>query len=147
MDIVMHPIGVIRTPFTEPSEAPIQASRSRAAGRVEVDPAFSPGLQDLEGFSHIYLLYVFHRSTGYALQVKPLLDARPHGLFATRYPARPNQVGLSVVRLMARQGDTLEVEGVDMLDGTPLLDIKPYVPEFDVHAVTHTGWYAQRTEK
>ena len=86
-------------------------------------------------------MYVFHESSGYSLLAKPFLDDQLHGLFATRYPYRPNPIGLSVVRLIARQGNTLEIEGVDMLDGTPLLDIKPYVPEFDIRINTSNGWY------
>jgi tRNA (adenine37-N6)-methyltransferase len=145
LEFLMHPIGVIHTPFTDKAQTPIQSSRSQAIGQVEVDLEFAAGLQDLEGLSHLILLYVFHRSTGYALQVKPFLDDQLHGLFATRYPARPNPIGLSVVRLLARRGNRLEIEGVDMLDGTPLLDIKPYVPEFDVRTETRTGWYENRS--
>jgi tRNA (adenine37-N6)-methyltransferase len=141
MEISMHPIGIIRTPFTEKSQTPIQASRSKAKGGVEVFPEYADGLQDLEGFSHIILLYAFHESTGYSLLVKPFLDDQLRGLFATRYPARPNPIGLSVVRLIARKNNLLQVEGMDMLDGTPLLDIKPYVPDFDVRTGTRTGWY------
>lgn len=142
----MRPIGIIHSPFTEKSKTPIQASRSQARGVVEVFPEFAEGLQDLEGFSHIFLLYVFHESSGYALLTKPFLDNKLHGLFATRYPFRPNQIGLSVVRLTARQANTLEIEGVDMLDGTPLLDIKPYVEEFDVWSGTRSGWYPPRNK-
>jgi tRNA-Thr(GGU) m(6)t(6)A37 methyltransferase TsaA len=146
MEFTFHPIGVIHTPFTEKSQTPIQASRSQARGTVEVYPEFSEGLQDIEGFSHIFLLYIFHESSGYSLLVKPFLDDRLHGLFSTRYPARPNQIGFSVVRLTARQGNILEVEGLDMLDGTPLLDIKPYNPDFDVRDDTRTGWYNSRKQ-
>jgi len=137
----MHPIGVIYSPFTDKSQTPIQASRSQDKGAVEVYPEYAEGLQDLEGFSHIFLLYVFHKSSSYSLLVKPLLDDQLRGVFATRHPARPNPIGMSVVRLIARQGNTLEVEGVDMLDGTPLLDIKPYVTYFDVRTDTRSGWY------
>jgi tRNA (adenine37-N6)-methyltransferase len=143
----MRPIGLIHSPFTEKSEVPIQASRSQAKGTVEIHPEYAQGLQDLEGFSHIYLLYVFNKSSGYTLLVKPFLDDQLHGLYATRYPNRPNPIGLSVVRLVGRQGNILEVEGVDVLDGTPLLDIKPYVPEFDVRTDTHIGWYETRSTK
>jgi tRNA-Thr(GGU) m(6)t(6)A37 methyltransferase TsaA len=141
MDFQLRQIGIIRTPFTEKSETPIQASRSQAKGVVEVFPEYADGLQDLEGFSHIILLYAFHESNGYSLLVKPFLDDQLRGLFATRYPARPNPIGLSVVRLVARKNILLQVEGMDMLDGTPLLDIKPYVPDFDVRTGTRTGWY------
>jgi tRNA-Thr(GGU) m(6)t(6)A37 methyltransferase TsaA len=140
----MHPIGLIRSPFTEAAQVPIQAARSQARGRVEVEPAYAEGLQDVEGFSHLHLLYVFHRSPPRGLRVTPFLDVQPRGVFATRHPCRPNPLGLSVVRLLARQGNVLEVEGVDVLDGTPLLDIKPYVPDFDVRLNTRTGWYAVR---
>jgi tRNA-Thr(GGU) m(6)t(6)A37 methyltransferase TsaA len=101
-------------------------------------------LQDIEGFSHIILLYALHRSSGYALQVKPFLDHQLRGIFATRHPRRPNPIGLSVVRLLARRGATLDVEGIDVLDGTPLLDIKPYVPAFDLVTDARSGWYENR---
>jgi tRNA (adenine37-N6)-methyltransferase len=143
----VKPIGVIHTPLTDKARAPIQATRSDALGTVDVEPGYADGLQDLEGFSHIILLYLFHQSEGYTLRVKPFLDDRLRGLFATRYPARPNPIGLSVVRLLARKGIRLEIEGVDMLDGTPLLDIKPYVAEFDVRTGTRTGWYENRSER
>jgi len=99
----------------------------------------------VEEFSHIILLYAFHQSEGYSLRVKPFLDDQLHGLFATRHPCRPNPIGLSIVRLLARRDNVLEIGGVDVLDGTPLLDIKPYVPDFDVRTNTHTGWYEVRS--
>ena len=147
MEYLMRPIGVIHTPFTEKADTPVQASRSQAKGSVEIYPEFADGLQDLEGLSHIFMLYIFHASEGYSLVVKPFLDDRKHGLFATRYPYRPNPIGLSLVELVGRNGNTQEIEGVDMLDGTPLLDIKPYVPEFDVRNEVRIGWYATRNEK
>ena len=146
MKFIMEPIGMIHSPFTEKKQTPIQASRSQTRGCVEVFPGFSGGLQDLEGFSHIILIYVFHCSSGYSLQIKPFLDDQLRGLFATRYPCRPNPIGLSVVRLLARRENILDIEGVDMLDGTPLLDIKPYVPEFDERGDVSTGWYAHRSK-
>jgi tRNA (adenine37-N6)-methyltransferase len=142
--ISMQPIGVIHSPFTEKSQTPIQASRSKAFGFVEVFPEFAEGLQDLEGFSHIFWLYVFHQSSGYTLLAKPFLDDQLHGLFATRYPYRPNPIGLSLVQLTIRKENILEIQGVDVLDGTPLLDIKPYVPEFDIRFNTRNGWYDSR---
>jgi tRNA-Thr(GGU) m(6)t(6)A37 methyltransferase TsaA len=142
----MHPIGMIHSPFTDKSQTPIQASSSQARGVVEVYQEYAEGLQDLDGFSHIFLLYTFNESSGYSLLVKPFLDDQLRGLFATRFPARPNQIGLSVVRLITRQGNTLEVEGVDMLDGTPLLDIKPYVTDFDMRTDTRSGWYPARNK-
>lgn len=144
MEFIMRPIGVIRSPFQEKEQTPIQPSRSQAKGRVEVYPEYAAGLEDIEGFSHIILLYVFHQSAGFALRVKPFLDDRQHGLFATRYPKRPNPIGISVVRLARREGNILEIEGVDVLDGTPLLDIKPYVSEFDIRAPTRSGWLEKK---
>jgi tRNA-Thr(GGU) m(6)t(6)A37 methyltransferase TsaA len=146
MEYTMHPIGIIHSPFIDKTQTPIQPTRSQVRGQVEVAFEFAEGLQDLEDFSHIILLYIFHRSNGYTLQVKPFLDDQLHGLFATRHPCRPNPIGLSVVRLVARRDNMLEIEGVDMLDGTPLLDIKPYVPDFDVHTDSHTGWYKTRSK-
>jgi len=142
----MRPIGVIHSPFTDKSQTPIQPTRSQSVGRVEVYPEFAGGLQDLEGFSHLILLYVFHQSEGYTLNVKPFLDDQVRGLFATRYPRRPNPIGLSIVELQARCGNELEIKGVDVLDGTPLLDIKPYVPDFDVYTDVRTGWYETRSK-
>ena len=105
MDHLMRPIGMIHSPFTNKKQTPIQPTRSQEIGRVEVFPEFVNGLQDLEGFTHIILLYIFHQSNGYTLLVKPFLDDQFHGLFATRYPCRPNPIGLSVVRL--RRGKTI----------------------------------------
>ncbi len=112
---------------------------------IEVFPEYLEGLEDIEEFSHLILVYVFHRALAQvALKVKPFLDDRRHGVFATRYPNRPNSLGLSVVRLVNRKENELEILGADMLDGTPLLDIKPYVPDFDIHSVSKIGWYANR---
>lgn len=140
----MTPVGLIHTPFTEPAGMPIQpAGASGIRGTVEVRREYRAGLQDLDGFSHLLLLYVFHRSAGYALQVTPYLDTKPHGVFATRAPRRPNPIGLSVVRLDRIEDGILHVGNVDMLDGSPLLDIKPYVPQFDGPAQVRTGWLEQ----
>jgi tRNA (adenine37-N6)-methyltransferase len=147
MDFTMRPIGVIHSPFTEKSSTPIQPSRSQAIGMVEIQPEYVDGLLDIEGFSHIILLYAFHQSSGYSLWVKPFLDDREHGLFATRYPCRPNPLGLSIVRLVSHFENALTIEGVDVLDGTPLLDIKPYVPDFDLRAEVRVGWYETRSKK
>ena len=143
----MRPIGVIHSPYTEKGQTPIQPSRSQAPGSVEVYPEFAGGLQGLEGFSHIIILYIFHQSMGYSLRVKPFLDHQEHGLFATRYPYRPNPIGLSIVRLEGIQANILNVADIDVLDGTPLLDIKPYVPDFDVRENARTGWYETRSKK
>ena len=144
---MMRPIGVIHSPFIEIEQTPIQASRSQAIGLVEVYPEFVEGLKDIEELSHIYLIYTFHKSSGYVLQVKPYLDDKEHGLFATRYPRRPNPIGLSIVRLLLREKNSLTVEGIDTLDGTPLLDIKPYLPEFDQRTEVRTGWYESRSRQ
>jgi len=144
MEFVLRPIGEIHTPFSDKRDTPIQASRSAATGQVEVYPAYVDGLRDLDGFSHIILIYAFHRSDDYALSVTPFLDDQERGLFATRYPERPNPIGLSIVRLLTVHDNLIDIEGADMLDGTPLLDIKPYVPEFDVRTDVRTGWYAAR---
>lgn len=147
MKYIMRPIGMIHSPFTDKGKTPIQPTRSTAIGTVEVYPEFVDGLQDIDGISHIILLYVFHRSSGYSLKVKPYLDDQLHGLFATRYPERPNPIGLSIVRLLSRKGNSLSIEGVDVLDGTPLLDIKPFVPDFDIQTNHSTGWYDNRSKK
>jgi tRNA-Thr(GGU) m(6)t(6)A37 methyltransferase TsaA len=147
MEIILHPIGVIHSPFTAKEQTPIQASRSQAIGLVEVYQEFADGLKDIEYLSHIHLLYAFHESSGYTLHVKPFLDDQEHGIFATRYPCRPNPIGISTVRLVSRQGNALTVEGVDVLDGTPLLDIKPYVPDFDLRTEVRTGWYETRSKE
>jgi tRNA-Thr(GGU) m(6)t(6)A37 methyltransferase TsaA len=140
-----RPIGLIHSPFTRQDQTPIQPYRSTAAGQVELAPEFEVGLQDLEGFSHLILLYHFHQAQpGYELTVTPFLDDRPKGLFATRYPRRPNSIGLSVVRLVRREGRLLHVEGIDVLDGTPLLDVKPYVSRFDAVPEATLGWLEGR---
>jgi tRNA-Thr(GGU) m(6)t(6)A37 methyltransferase TsaA len=146
MEFSLRPIGEIRTPFTDPAQTPIQASRSAAIGHVEVYPEFTEGLQDIEELSHLILLYVLHRQSAYTLRVQPFLDDRLHGVFATRYPQRPNFIGLSIVRLLKRDGNVLQFEGADMLDGTPLIDIKPYVPEFDHRTDVRIGWYGTRSK-
>jgi tRNA-Thr(GGU) m(6)t(6)A37 methyltransferase TsaA len=135
------PIGIIRSPFNELEGMPIQpAAAIDVQGTVEVFEEFQAGLADLDGFSHIILLYHLHRSSGFDLRVVPFLDRQPRGLFATRAPRRPNPIGLSVVRLDRIEGGLLHVRNVDILDGTPLLDIKPYMPEFDPQADVRTGW-------
>ena len=146
MEFVMRPIGIIHSPFDEKEQMPIQASRSKAIGWTELYPEFVEGLKDIEGFSHIILIYAFHRSSGYTLQIKPFLDDQERGLFSTRYPFRPNPIGLSIVHLISRQENSLTFEGADVLNGTPLLDIKPYVPDFDHRTGVRTGWYETRSK-
>lgn len=143
--MIIKPIGVIHTPFHEKAETPIQSARSTAPGQVEIDPQYLDGLDGVEQFSHVYLIYGFHLANAdVKLKVQPFLDDQEHGVFATRFPCRPNPLGLSVVRLLQRKGNVLFFAGADMLDGTPLLDIKPYIPEFDVFKVEQTGWYQTR---
>lgn len=146
-EFVFRAIGVIRTPFTDAEGTPIQGAFALdAEGTVEVKPEYAEGLKDLEGFSHIVLLYAFHRSEGYALRVTPYMDDARRGLFATRAPRRPNPVGFTVVGLSRVEGGTLHVAGVDMLDGTPLLDIKPYSSTFDEREGVTTGWMTPHLE-
>ena len=122
------PIGVVHSPFQTAREVPRGlGARHTAEGTIEILPAYAAGLADIEGFSHLYVLWVFDRITGYELVAHPPADDRPHGVFATRSPMRPNPIGLSVVELLARDGTSLTVRGVDMLDGTPVLDLKPYL--------------------
>jgi tRNA-Thr(GGU) m(6)t(6)A37 methyltransferase TsaA len=137
----LTPIGVIHTPFKQREDMPIQpAGATDVEGSVELFSEYRPGLRDLDGFSHLILLYQFHMSQGFSLEVVPFMDTRPRGLFATRAPRRPNPIGLSVVRLETIEDGILAVRNVDILDGTPLLDIKPYVPEFDAQEQVRTGW-------
>ncbi len=146
--ILFHPIGVIRTPFTELQGMPIQPAGARGVrGTIELLPEYAAGLHDLEGFSHLVLLYHFHRVEGVALQVTPFMDTVSRGLFATRAPRRPNPIGLSMVRLERIAGPRLHLLDVDMLDGTPLLDIKPYVPAFDAAENVRTGWLEEASAR
>lgn len=139
--IEFTPIGIIHTPFTALEGMPIQpAGAAGVSGTIEVFDEYQTGLKDLDGFSHVILLYHLHRSQGFDLEVVPFLDTQSRGLFATRAPRRPNPIGLSVVRLDRVENGLLYVRNVDILDGTPLLDIKPYVPEFDAQSEVRTGW-------
>ena len=139
--IKYKPIGVIHTPFNTHEEMPIQPIGAEGIkGTIEIFPEYGNGLKDLEGFSHIILLYHFHRSKGFNLHVVPFMDSKLRGVFATRAPKRPNPIGISLVKLRKVEGQTLHIENVDILDGTPLLDIKPYVPEFDETTSVRTGW-------
>jgi tRNA-Thr(GGU) m(6)t(6)A37 methyltransferase TsaA len=139
--VAYAPIGIIRSPHTSLAGMPIQPSGAKGIrGTVELFPEFQNGLKDLDGFSHIILLYHFHQSNGYSLSVVPFLDTRPRGVFATRAPKRPNPIGLSIVKLKKIEGSVLHIENVDVLDGTPLIDIKPFVPDFDGQTDVHAGW-------
>lgn len=141
LEISYRPIGLVHSPFTSIEGMPIQpAGAAGVRGTVEIFSEYSQGLKDLDGFSHVILIYHFHRASPPRLTVTPFLDSLPHGVFATRAPSRPNPVGLSVVKLLRIEQEILHVENVDILDNTPLIDLKPYVPEFDQQAGARTGW-------
>jgi len=144
MEVIYKPIGVIHSPFHSLEEMPIQpTSDASKPGIVEIYPEYFDGLKDLEGFSHIYLLYHFHKIHQSRLLVTPFLDKEPRGIFSTRAPSRPNSIGLSLVRIVRIENNLIHIAQVDVLDETPLLDIKPYVPEFEsVHDV-RVGWLEQ----
>ena len=145
MDIALRAIGTIRTPFAASAGTPIQSRYSEGAkGTVEIFDEYAAGLKDIEGFDRLWLIYLFDRAVEAQLVVRPYLDDAQHGIFATRSPARPNRIGISSVRLLAVERARLTVADVDMLDGTPLLDIKPCVPEFDYLPVQRIGWFEGR---
>jgi len=146
--IIYRPIGVIHSPFKEPKGTPIQPEGAKGiAGKVEVFPEYAEGLKDVKGFSHIILIYHFHLSKGASLTAKPFMDGEPRGVFAMRGPSRPNPIGISVVRLVRIENSILHIQDVDIVDGTPLLDIKPYVPRFDVREVDNIGWLEENVHK
>lgn len=136
----LEPIGIIHSSFKNKKETSIQPFKSRAIGKVKVYKKYQKGLKDIEDFSHIILIYKFHKSKGYKLLVKPFLDSQLRGLFSTRYPRRPNQIGITVVKLLDKKDNILTVKGIDIIDRTPLLDIKPYVPEFASKTKVKVGW-------
>ena len=141
MQITYSPIGFIHSPFKELAGMPIQPTgKSSAPGHVELYPEFIEGIKDLEGFSHIYLLYYLHKVRQVKLTVTPFLDKKPRGIFATRAPSRPNPIGLSLVKLIRIEGNLVYVDDIDILDGTPLLNIKPYIPEFENKESIRIGW-------
>lgn len=143
--ITYQPIGVIHTPFKAANGMPVQAVAAKGiVGSIELDPTYQAGLKNISGFSHLILLYHLHLVQDYELEVIPFLDDQPHGVFATRSPKRPNALGLSIVKLLGVAANTLQIEEIDVIDGTPLLDIKPYVPEFDVRTTDQIGWLATR---
>ena len=142
LKMIYNQIGIIHTPFKKTEGMPIQPPAGRGIeGKVTVFPEYAQGLADLDGFSHIYLIYHFHLSQGYSLKVTPFLDNKLRGVFATRAPRRPNQIGISIVRITKVERNILHIMDIDIVDGTPLLDIKPYVPEFDMKNVEKYGWY------
>jgi tRNA (adenine37-N6)-methyltransferase len=141
MEIRYHPIGTVRSPFKDVEGMPIQpAGADGAQGLIQLSPEYLDGLKDIDGFSHIIVVYHFHRAGAKSLTVTPFLDSEPRGVFATRAPRRPNPIGLSVLRLLRVEGCVLHVADIDILDGTPVLDVKPYVPEFDRPDDARSGW-------
>jgi tRNA-Thr(GGU) m(6)t(6)A37 methyltransferase TsaA len=146
--ITYSPIGVVHTPFASIDGMPLQTIAAQGVqGSVELEPEVREGLKDLEAFSHLILLTHLDRMSGFALEVTPYLDDQSHGIFATRSPKRPNPFGLSVVRLIAVEGCRLRIEDVDLLEGTPLLDLKPYAARFDVRETEQIGWFSGRIER
>lgn len=147
-EIRYKPIGVIHSPFKDPKGTPIQPAGAEGVnGKVEVFPEYADGLKDIEGFSHIILIYHFHLSKGTLLIAKPYMDNEARGVFAMRGPSRPNPIGISTVRLVGIEGNILHIQDVDIVDGTPLLDIKPYVPEFDTRQAKRVGWLGNNVHK
>ncbi len=143
----MKKIGTIHTPFTTLEDMPIQPKGAKKIiGTIEVNSEFIEGLADLDGFSHIYLLYEFHMAKKTALKVTPFMDTSKRGVFATRSPLRPNHIGLSLVRLKKIEGNIITVQGIDVLDGTPLLDLKPYIAAFDEVRESSSGWMQSSEE-
>lgn len=146
--IRLTPIGFIRTPFKNLQDMPIQPGGAQGIrGTLTLAPEYTNGLIDLEGFSHVYLIYHFHKVTLQELIVTPFLDSTPHGIFATRAPKRPNPIGLSVVKLVAIEKNIIVLENVDILDNTPVLDIKPYVPAFDQQIQVRVGWLEENDKR
>lgn len=147
-DITYHPIGVVESPHRRPEGMPIQPAGARGfRGSLRLRPEFAAALADLDGFSHVIVLYHFHQAGPFQPKVTPFLDRQPRGLFATRAPRRPNPIGLSVLRIVGIEGALIEVEDIDILDGTPVLDVKPYVPAFDAPADVRTGWMEQNAQR
>ena len=140
MKLEFDPIGIIHSPYKVKADAPHQGHSSEAISEIEVYDRYAEGLKDIDGFSHLLITYYFHQSQGYSLVVKTPHDEEPHGVFATRSPNRPNPIAICVVKLVSREGRFLKVEGVDAVDGTPLLDIKPYFPAIDFVRNATMGW-------
>lgn len=140
---VPEPIGYVKSPYASTTEIPKGlGAKHETEGSLEIRPEFEPGLTDIEGFSHLIVLWEFDRAEGFSLVGTPPSDNRPHGVFATRSPLRPNPIGLTVVELLRREGATLRVRGIDMLDGTPILDIKPYLSSVPLERLRR-GWLAK----
>jgi len=147
-EIKYHPIGVVHSPFKEPKGTPIQPTAALGIkATVEIYHEYEEGLQDLESFSHIIIIYHFHLSKHYNLKVKPYMDNKLHGVFATRSPSRPNPIGLSVVRLISIEKNILNIQNIEIIEGTPVLDIKPYIPEFTTNEKIKIGWLENNIHK
>jgi len=147
-EIHYKPIGIVHSPFKEPEGTPIQPAGAAGIGaRIELFAEYAKGLKDLNGFSHIILIFHFHLSKKGLLRVKPYMDSKVRGVFATRSPSRPNPIGISVVRLVKIEENILYIQDVDIVDGTPLLDIKPYVPDFEVREPVKVGWLKKRLSR
>jgi tRNA-Thr(GGU) m(6)t(6)A37 methyltransferase TsaA len=147
-EIKYKPIGVIRSPFKEPKGTPMQPAGAKGIrGTVEVFPEYVRGLKDIDGFSHLILIYHFHLFQRVSLEAKPYMDNKVHGVFSIRSPNRPNPIGISVVRLVRAEESVLHIQDIDVVDGTPLLDIKPYVPQFDIREVEKVGWLEKKVHK
>ena len=146
--MTLTPIGVIHSPYKSLGDCPRQASKSEVVAVIEVFEQYAGGLKDIEGFSHLILLYWLHKSHGYSLLVRTPWDTESHGLFTTRSPNRPNPIGISVVKLIERSGTILRVRGIDAIDGTPLIDIKPYIPEFNFNdRDVRIGWLTDKIKR
>ena len=147
MQFTLEPVAFVRSPYGETSQVPKGLGAEHAAeGIIEVRPELEPGLLDIEGFSHLFVIWVFHRVDGYDLAAMPPSDDRPHGVFATRSPRRPNPIGLTVVELLGRDGPRLRVRGIDMIDGTPILDSKPYLTSIPAESLRR-GWLAEAEQR
>jgi len=148
MNIIFNSIGIIHSPFKTVEKMPIQTSAGKnIKAEIKIYPEYENGLSDIEGFSHLYIIFHMNMSINYKLKVIPFLDTVERGIFATRSPARPNPIGLSLVELISVKKNILNIRGVDMLDGSPVLDIKPFVPEFETYDSIRIGWFEGKTEK
>lgn len=145
--IDVTPIGIVHSRFMVPVDMPIQTvAAPQETGHIQIFPQFEAGLRDIEGFEFLWLITLFHLVEREKLEVIPFLDTVSHGVFSTRAPARPNRLGLSLVRMTSREGNVIHFFGNDMVDGTPLLDIKPYIPKFDVRQTDRIGWFGEKLQ-
>ncbi|MDY1591710.1 MAG: tRNA (N6-threonylcarbamoyladenosine(37)-N6)-methyltransferase TrmO [Methanofastidiosum sp.] len=145
--ICYSPIGIVHSEFKEKINVPIQSVFSNKKGIIEIFPQFSDGLKDLDGFSHIFLIYHFHLSKGFTLKVKPFLDDVERGIFSTRAPKRPNSIGLSILSIERIENNIVYVSDIDIIDNTPVLDIKPYIPDFDLRQNVKDGWFSNKINR